>query len=203
MADSAENDRGPSIRPLFRRVRCEPREIWMHYAMINCCGFNDRSFSTPLHHAAQRGSSKQRINFFLDLGAWRTLRNAKGERPVDIARKLEYEHLYELLEPILHHQVPRSDLMQMQKEFHNLIRERIEEPIRRLSLRLPELEPLLELKEPKMFFFVPEEWGSFIYWLDTSGKVPKLISESRCYSEKGRGQRHVITAQGAALEAEL
>jgi hypothetical protein len=203
LADPAQNDNSLKIRRLFLPIRYGNPDPWLHYGLVNCCGLNDRSLSNLLHQSAQRGSSKQLVRWILQVGAWRTLRNAKGERPVDIARELEYEHLFEVLEPVLLHQVPRGDLMQMQKEFHNLLRERIEEPIRRLNLRLPELEPLLELKEPKMFFFVPEEWGSFTYWLDTSAKIPKLVSESRCYSEGGRGQRHVITAQGAAFEGEI
>jgi hypothetical protein len=37
----------------------------------------------------------------LQLGAWRTLRTAQGERPLEIAERQGHAHLRKLLEPML------------------------------------------------------------------------------------------------------
>lgn len=64
---------------------------------------------------------------------------------------------------------------------------------------LPELEPLLELDEPKTWFPVPGMYGGSRYWLAESGANAKLVSESWCRVAGGSGQRHQITAGGATL----
>ena len=44
----------------------------------------------------------------VELGAWRTLRNARGERAVDVAGRLGHNHLLGVLKPAFRHQVPGS-----------------------------------------------------------------------------------------------
>jgi hypothetical protein len=104
----------------------------------------------------------------LQLGAWRTLRSAKGERSVDIASKEKYEHLIPLLEPVHKRHVPYRKLQKIQEQFHCLIRTRMHYlgKIEEFGLRLPELEILLEIEEPKMWFPVPGMYGGFCYWLE-------------------------------------
>jgi hypothetical protein len=56
-----------------------------------------RSLYTPLHQAAHGNAPVEVVQKMLTMGAWRTLQNAGGERPVDIARKKKHQHLVELL----------------------------------------------------------------------------------------------------------
>ena len=70
------------------------------------------------------------------------------------------------------------------------------------GLRLPELEPLLELARPKMWFAVPGMYGGFSYRLEVDGVHPKLVSESWCRVVGGSGQRHAITPAGSQLVEE-
>ena len=67
------------------------------------------------------------------------------------------------------------------------------------ALRLPELEPLLELSRPQMWFEVPGMYGGFSYHLESAGVEARLISESWCRVVDGSGQRHEITSEGSEL----
>ncbi len=70
------------------------------------------------------------------------------------------------------------------------------------DLRLPELEPLLELDRPQMWFTVPGMYGGFCYRLESPGVEAKLIAESWCRVVGGSGQRHEITSEGSRLVEE-
>ncbi|GDX83357.1 hypothetical protein LBMAG42_51680 [Deltaproteobacteria bacterium] len=67
------------------------------------------------------------------------------------------------------------------------------------GLRLPDLEPLLEMDEPRMWFPVPGMYGGFSFRLDLGADVPKLVSESWCRVVGGSGERHEVTVDGARL----
>ncbi|MBW4490330.1 MAG: hypothetical protein KME12_21330 [Trichocoleus desertorum ATA4-8-CV12] len=71
--------------------------------------------------------------------------------------------------------------------------------VQKSGLRLPELEPMLEIEEPKMWFLVPGMYGGFSYWFDGEGKNAKLISESWCRVVGGSDQRHEITSEEGKL----
>jgi hypothetical protein len=136
------------------------------------------------------------------MGAWRTLQNARGERPVDVAERKGHLHLREILEPVISHCVPIGVLLKVQSHFHDVIRARIDEQLPDHGLRLPELEPLLELDRPQMWFPVPGMYGGFSYRLESLGVEAKLVSESWCRVVDGSGQRHEITTEGGWLVAE-
>jgi hypothetical protein len=138
----------------------------------------------------------------IELGAWRTLHNARGERPVDVAERQGHHHLREVLEPVLKHRVPHGVLLRIQSHFHEVIRGRIDRELPHHGLRLPELEPLLELDRPQMWFPVPGMYGGFSFRLVTSADEAKLISESWCRVVGGSGQRHEITSEGSRLVEE-
>lgn len=160
------------------------------------------SLYAPLHQVAHGGASPAIAQRIIDMGAWRTLPTAQGERPLDIARRKGYRHLEEVLTPVYKTQVPPETLAVIQTQFHRIIRERAEELVRRHALRLPELAPLLELEEPRMSFPVPGMYGGFYYHLDGAGEVAILICESWSRVVTGSGQRHHITAKGSALVEE-
>lgn len=127
------------------------------------------------------------------------MQNANGERPVDIARKKKHEHLVELLEPVYKTHVSHKTLQKIQQHFHEIILGRTGDLVTKSGLRLPELEPLLEIEQPRMWFPVPGMCGGFSYWLDGRGKDVRLISESWCRVVSGSGQRHEITSKEGKL----
>ena len=136
------------------------------------------------------------------MGAWRALRTAAGERPVDIAARLHHDHLVEALTPIYRREVPLDALKAVQTNFHQVIERRITDLPSPHGLRLPELEPLLEIKGPGMWFPVPEMYGGFSFWLARAGADPLLVSESWCRVVGGSGQRHEVTVSGSSLVAD-
>lgn len=103
---------------------------------------------------------------------------------------------------MLKRHVPIGILLKIQSNFHDVIRATIDRELPNHKLRLPELEPLLELERPQMWFPIPGMYGGFSYWLESTGVTAKLISESWCRVVAGSGQRHEITSQGSRLVAE-
>lgn len=146
--------------------------------LINATRPGGRTLNTPLHYAALGGAAPDVIRRLIELGALRSLRNANGERPVDLARRNGHDHLIGELTPVMRHPVPAPVLSELEASFHDVIRERFVDFRVEQPLRLPLLEPLLELKKPQMCFYVPEMWGGFFYRLKRAGAKPVLISES-------------------------
>lgn len=167
--------------------------------LLNVARLGGGSLYAPLHQAAYGGASVLVAKRLIEMGAWRTLQNARGERPVDVADRQGHKHLLEVLTPVHKHQVPIGVLVKIQHNFHEVIRRRIDHTLPEHGLRLPELEPLLELDRPHMWFPVPGMYGGFSYWLDVTGVEAKLISESWCRIVEGSGQRHAITSVGSEL----
>lgn len=155
-----------------------------------------------LHEAAHQGAPLDVLHRLVDLGALRTLRNAAGERAIDVARRRGQPRAAAALEPMARHPIPAATLAQLQAHFHALIRSRAEGLVQRHGLQLPELEPLLELEMPQMWFPVPGMYGGFRYRLDASAGAPRLISESWCQVVRGSWQRHEITGDGSRLIAQ-
>jgi hypothetical protein len=170
-----------------------------HPQLINSCRPDSSSFYAPLHQAAHGGAPIEVVQRMLELGAWRTLQNARGERPVDVASRKGHRHLLLLLEPSFKRQVPLGILLKIQHHFHAVIRGRANKFVEEHALRLPELEPLLEMEHPKVWFAVPGMYGGFGYWLDEAGVNAKLITKSWCRVVGGSGQRHEITSAGSSL----
>ena len=154
---------------------------------------------TVLHQAAHGDAPRDVVEQLLARGAWRTSRDARGDRPVDIARQLGHDALLPVLEPLLVHDVPLDTLQEMQRHFHAVIRERAEKLVREHALRRPELEPLLELPTPRLWFAVPGMYGGFAFWLERVGGSPVLIVESWNRVVEGSGQRHLISPHGQLL----
>ena len=62
------------------------------HRLINCTRVGGKAWYTPLHHAAWNGAPKPVVQELLDLGAWRSLRNSRGERPLDVAVRRGHTH---------------------------------------------------------------------------------------------------------------
>ena len=147
-----------------------------HRDWINASRPGGRARYAPLHQAAHGGAPAPVIHRLIGMGAWRTLRNRRGERPVDIARRRGHVRLVPILKPVCpRHDVPLDALNRVQGHFHALIREY---PAgRKRGLRLPELEPLLEMGRESVYFEVLGMFGGFVYSLEEDGTVPRLMVE--------------------------
>ena len=166
---------------------------------VNSARLDGSSWYTPLHQAAWHGAPVEVVRNLIDEGAWRTLRNARGERAVDIAVRRSHRHLLKELTPEFKRDVPLEVLQKIQTRFHAVIHGRAEQLIKEQQLRLPELEPLLELDRPEMWFSVPGMYGGFRYKLESIGVQAKLVCDSWCRVVGGSGQRHEITSAGSQL----
>ncbi|WP_174982566.1 ankyrin repeat domain-containing protein [Burkholderia lata] len=168
--------------------------------LVNATRLGGTSLYTPLHQAAYGGAPKEVVVALLQLGAWRMLRDAQGARPVDLAERRGHRPLVDLLTPQPRRFVPDETLSDIQRHFHDMIRGRIAH-LRVDALRLPELEPLLELdaQAERVWFAVPGMYGGFGYALRNDGAAAVLVSESWSRVVGGSGQRHEITARGSTL----
>lgn len=173
-----------------------------HPELVNYARPGSASLYAPLHQIAHAGAPAAIAQRLIDLGAWRTLQNFRGERPVDLAARMGHAHLIEALSPVYLRFVPSIELLAIQEHFHQLIQRRVEREVNKNALRLPELTPLLEIETPKMWFPVPGMYGGFSYELSPEGPPAKLLCESWSRVVGGSGQRHEITAEGTLLVAE-
>ena len=98
-------------------------------ALVNTTRPGGASLYAPLHHAAHGGASVEIVEALIMLGAWRTLQNARGERPVDVAERQGHRHLLGILKPECKHAVPAGVLLKIQQHFHAVIRGRIDEQL--------------------------------------------------------------------------
>jgi hypothetical protein len=174
---------------------------------VNSCRPGGSSLYAPLHQAAFNAAPPNVVELLIDKGAWRTLRNATGKRPIDVAEKAGHTHLKSLLEPQSRRRVPTEVLRSIQSHFHALIRGWVSSFDDKLcrgrgsslsvdTLRMPELEPLDELVTPWMWFWVPQIAGGFSYWLAGSEKQARLISI--CFSRGMGGIRQwEINSEGS------
>lgn len=167
--------------------------------LINATRLNGQSFYTPLHQAAYGNAPLDVVEQMIAIGAWRSLRTANGERALDIARRKQHQHLLDLLQPVDKKLVPPKTIQRVQSYFHAVIHERASHLVTKYSLRLPELEVLLELEQPEMWFPIPGMYGGFRFRLEDQGENTKLISESWCRVVGGSGERHEITSKGSTL----
>lgn len=171
-------------------------------SLVNTVRPDGTSFAAPLHRAAHGDAPVPVVERLLALGAFRTLRNARGERPCDVALRSGHAALGGILAPVLLHRIPGDALEALQASFHDVILGRAERLVREHRLRLPALEILLELNPPSMRFTIPGMYGGFNWSLERMGDEPLLVSESWCRVVEGSGQRHEITPAGATLVEE-
>jgi hypothetical protein len=161
----------------------------------------DPSLFAPLHSAAQVGAPAEVVERLIELGAWRTLRCAAGERAVDVARRCDHQRLASLLEPTIARPVPPDLLRELERHFHGVIEERARALIDEHALRLPALEPLTEYESVGVWFPIPGMSGGFAYKLADHGAAPRLITTSWSLAISGSGQWHEITSDGSRLVA--
>ncbi|QIJ76934.1 ankyrin repeat domain-containing protein [Methylobacterium sp. NI91] len=174
-----------------------------HPGLVNTTRPGGASLFAPLHQAAHGNAPPGVLEALIGLGAWRMLLNVRGERPVDVAERCGHGRAAEILRPVLRRRVPAGILAAMQAHFHAVIRGRADDLVRKASLRLPELGPLLEVPgDEPVWFAVPGMYGGFAYRLRSDGVKAVLVAESWCRVVGGSGQRHEITSAGSRLVEE-
>lgn len=153
-----------------------------------------QSFYTPLHQAAWHGAPLEVASRLLDQGAWRSLRDAEGKRPIDIARERNHHHLLDALataEPSV------RELQKYQawdRHLDDLIRERTR-PLEPISFRSVPTEVIEAEALDPLWFPYPGMYGGFsiaIYKF-------RVFVESWSRVVGGSGQAHVITESAATL----
>lgn len=154
----------------------------------------------PLHYAAEEGASDIIIRKLIEMGSWRTLRTAKGERAVDIVARKGHTNLVDILKPVLHYSIATDRLAQMQKYFHKYIIRRTETLVKDYKLRLPDLEPLLEMRNSKIWFPVPGMMGGFSYWIEEKEDGFKLLCNNWSRMD-GTIYHYEISSDGTETES--
>ncbi len=170
--------------------------------LVNSVRLGGSSRFTPLHQAAHGNAPVEVINKLIAMNASRGIQNARGERPLDVALRHGNTRLADPLAPHYRHQVPNGILLKIEAHFHAVVRGRARVLVEDQHLRLPQLELLLELNDPRMWFPVPGMYGGFSYWLEADGVQARLVAESWCRVEGGSGQRHEIDSSGSRLVGE-
>jgi hypothetical protein len=103
LADAARDYKWPRV---FELASAHPE-------LVNSCRPGSKSLYAPLHQAAHGGASVEVVRRLIELGAWRTLQNSRGERPVDVAERKGHHHLRDVLEPVYKHRVPLDVLLKI------------------------------------------------------------------------------------------
>ncbi|KMO31329.1 hypothetical protein VQ02_26255 [Methylobacterium variabile] len=172
-----------------------------HRDLVNTTRPGGASFFAPLHQAAHGDAPASVCEELVQLGAWRMLETARGERPIDIAERCGHRRARDILRPTLARRVPAGILLVIQSHFHDVIRGRAERLVGQAGLRLPPLAPLLEMPQETepVWFAIPGMYGGFSYHLRRDGVDATLVAESWCRVVGGSGQRHEITSAGARL----
>ncbi|RYP62600.1 hypothetical protein DL771_009643 [Monosporascus sp. 5C6A] len=153
LADAAWSGDWDRVMVLLDHSRQEYKQIWTRKVPS---GF------TPLHQAAWHGN-KEVVQNLLSNGAWRLARtmcegsssgSLKYSTPLDIARDHGWEHLYELLNPVIRRPISHRELQALQDHLHNLIRRtygnNLEAHLE--CFVLPELEILTEFDRSRLWF---------------------------------------------------
>ncbi|TDV45547.1 ankyrin repeat protein [Actinophytocola oryzae] len=185
LADAARDGRWDEV---FARLDEDP-------SLVNAWRPGGTSWYTPVHQAAWHGVDLPTVRRLLTYGPWLTLRDARGDRPLDIALRGGRAHLDGPLVPVVRNPVSTDTLTALRRHLHGLVRERAAELVDEQELRLPEPVVLTELGDPGLWFAVPGMYGGFHIVL----RGEELAVESWSRVVGGSGQRHLITRDGCVL----
>ena len=150
------------------------QQLWINATRMTDKPSHDPSGFTALHQAAYHGTSVKIVRKLILQGAWRLARAIRapyeGMTPLDVARSSGFEHLYEILSPVIKHTVPPKTLVVLEQKLHDLILREEGTDDRLAGLRLPDLSVLLELEIMEMWFPVTA--------LSEYVRIPFLLSGS-------------------------
>lgn len=155
------------------------------------------SWFAPLHQAAWHGASSEVLDELIRRGAWRSLRNADGERPINIALKRGHKHIVEMLAIRESSEHELRKFASWDKHLSDLISKRTE-PLAPVNFRPIPTEIIALEPIENLYFRYPGMYGGF----SMSIFKDRLLVESWCRVVGGSGQAHVITESGCVLVEE-
>ncbi|MFB9645446.1 hypothetical protein ACFFPJ_06515, partial [Microbacterium terregens] len=119
------------------------------------------SWFGPLHQAAWFGAPEDVVRALLDRGAWRSLRDSVGRRPVDIARERGFDTLADALVPIYNVALSADDAVAMSRRLAVLVEEAVGEVLEpRVEIRHLDVLCLAE-RDDEVWFPIPGMYGGF------------------------------------------
>lgn len=155
------------------------------------------SWFAPLHQAAFLGAPVAVAKRLLELGAWRSLRNADGDRPIDLAERHGHHHLREALAvPELNAHEKRR-FAAWDEHLLALVSERTR-TLDAVKVRPVQTEVIALDQLDSLWFSYPGMYGGF----NMSIHKDRLHVESWSRVVGGSGQAHVITESGCVLVEE-
>lgn len=145
------------------------------YANINSTRLGGKSHFTPLHQAAWSGDAHA-IHGLINRGAWRSVRDADGNRPVDVYIARGHTDYTISLQPVPVHRVAESVIALLQERLNFLLDAELLR-WRKSPLRYPQVEVLTEIDSGEVWFGVPGKFGG--YRLTLEGESLRVDSSSR------------------------
>ncbi|PYE51990.1 ankyrin repeat domain-containing protein [Deinococcus yavapaiensis] len=188
LLDHAKAGRWSSMLQLL-----EQRPQW-----VNATRLGGASGFTPLHQAAYLGASVDVVERLLTLGAFKSLRSAQRQRPVDVARQRGHHHLTALLEPPTHLVSP-SFLQDVEELVHTVILGRAAALVQQHGVRLPPLDVLLELQPSELWVPIPGMYGGFHVRLAVIADEPIVVIDSWVRVVGGSQERRLVSRAGVAV----
>jgi hypothetical protein len=167
--------------------------------LVNTIYRRGRSTFHLLHEVVRHDVPRSVVHDLVKLGAFKTVKDSSGRRPVDIARKSGFDDLVIPLKTEALHPGDRKNLAYIQELFHGLIRAFMLAYKAPTDLRLPPLSILTEGWNTKVWFPIPGMYGGFHFWLDSDDNGTFLIADSWCRVCGGSEMRHRITPFEAVL----
>ncbi|MFE6994516.1 hypothetical protein ACFVAE_01010 [Microbacterium sp. NPDC057659] len=166
-------------------------------ADVNQWRIGGSSWFAPLHQAAFLGAPAGVVEDLLRRGAWRSLRNADGDRPIDLAEKRGHRHLLDALAVHTPDDRERRRFAAWDRHLLALIAERIArlDPVR---FRPVPTEVIALERFETLWFGYPGMYGGF----GMSIHRGRVFVESWSRVVGGSGQAHVITEDGCVLVEE-
>ncbi|KQU58170.1 hypothetical protein ASG84_16130 [Rhodococcus sp. Leaf278] len=144
-------------------------------ANVNSTRSGGKSHFTPLHQAAWSGDAHG-IHGLINRGAWRSVRDADGNRPVDIYTMQGHTTYTTSLEPKPVHRLGETLVESLQLRLNFLLDAELLR-WRRSPLRYPQVEVLTEIESGELWFGVPGKYGGYRLTLD--GSALHVDSSSR------------------------
>jgi hypothetical protein len=161
------------------------------------------SWFTPLHQAAWLGAPRSVVKDLLRRGAWTSIADSRGLRPIDLARERASRDLLDLLEPAFTRAERPADagLAAMSRHLMALIDEVARPALQETGLRVrhPDVVVLFEDGGPdELWFPIPGMVGGFLI----KAHNRRIHVESWSRVVEGSGRYHVITSDRAVLVEE-
>jgi hypothetical protein len=124
------------------------------------------SWFTPLHQAAWLGAPEGVVGELLRRGAWKTVIDSGGRRPVDVARERGHQRLEQILEPAFERSGrPRDDILgSLNGQLAALIADVARPALQKTgaSVRYPDVVLMFEDAGPdRIWFPIPGMAGGF------------------------------------------